>query len=84
MEAALRISPQDVDKAGGHGLSHDPKITLAMKIPLEPNLFWMSCLGPSRSRDEEGGGKLTGKVEVWLEAPLENMWAGLWMVGSGL
>lgn len=28
--------------------------------------------------------KITRKVEVWLEAPLENVWAGLWMVGSGL
>lgn len=49
MEVALRNSPRDVDKAGGHSLSHDPKIMLDTKIPLEPNLFWKSCLGPARA-----------------------------------
>lgn len=83
MEVALRNTPQDVDKAGGHGQSHDPKIPTDMKIPLEPNLFWKSCLGPAGAPTSGKGGKVTGKVEVWLEAPLENMWPGLWMVGSG-
>lgn len=55
MEVALRNSPRDVDKAGGHGLSHNPKIMLDMKIPLEPNLFWKSCLGPAEQRGGAGG-----------------------------
>lgn len=64
MEVALRNSPRDVDKAGGHGQSHNPKIPLDTKIPLEPNLFWKSNLGPAgATRDEnhwEGGGVAGG------------------------
>lgn len=52
VEVALGNSPQDVDKTGGHDLSHDPKITLDMKIPLEPNLFWKSCVGPATTRSQ--------------------------------
>lgn len=39
--------------------------------------------GPGDDEEPEGA-KVTWKVEVWLEAPLENVWTGLWSVGSGL
>lgn len=78
MEEALRNSPQDVDKAGGHGLCHDPKIMLDMKIPLEPNLFWKSWAQPEQQRGaaERKSHWESGAV---LEAPLENVcgWWGL-------
>lgn len=58
VDAALRNSPRGVDKAGGHGLSHGPKITADTKIPWDPKSgaklvleeLSGSCLGPQLER----------------------------------
>lgn len=92
MDAALRNSPRGVDKAGGHGLSHSPKITVDTKIPWDPKsgakLVLEELSGPSWSDDDEEeqpeGGRVARKAEAWLEAPLENARAGLCLAGSGL
>lgn len=91
MDAALRNSPRGVDKAGGHGLSHGPKITADTKIPWDPKagakLVLEELSGPSWSDDDEEepeGGRVARKAEAWLEAPLENARTGLCLAGSGL
>lgn len=70
-------------KAGGHGLSHDPKITADMKIPLEPNLFWKSCLGPAGAatrswREEESLGRQRSGWRLLWKRTDRSVGGGVW------